>query len=67
MEPDTWPGEEEHFFRCPFCWERVSVLLDLSAGEQAFVEDCEVCCHPLRIRYTVANGAVAEFDAVHAG
>jgi hypothetical protein len=25
---------------CPFCGESVSILLDLSAGGQTYVEDC---------------------------
>ena len=32
---------------CPYCGERVSVLLDLSAGDQQYIEDCSVCCRPM--------------------
>jgi hypothetical protein len=39
----------EKRFRCPYCGERISVLLDGSGGEQAYVEDCEVCCRPIEI------------------
>jgi len=39
------------------------MVLDLSVRRQAYVEDCEVCCNPIEIRYTVEDGAVAEFDA----
>ncbi len=52
---------EEYFFPCPYCWEQISMLLDLSSGEQAYVEDCEVCCSPIELTYTVRNGAVASF------
>ena len=55
--------QEEHYFTCPYCWEQISMLLDLSVPEQAFVEDCEVCCNPIRIAYTVENDAVASFSA----
>ena len=58
-------AEEEHFFSCPCCWQRVSVLIDLSAGAQEFVEDCEVCCRPLTIRYSIENGAIARFEALN--
>lgn len=37
---------------CPFCWEPVEVDFDPSdagAGEHRFVQDCDVCCHPLAI------------------
>lgn len=32
---------------CPYCGERISVLLDLSVGHQVYVEDCQVCCCPI--------------------
>lgn len=36
-------------YTCPSCWEEVTLLLDPSGGaEQQLVEDCEVCCRPLR-------------------
>jgi len=53
----------EYFFACPYCGEEISMVLDLSVRRQAYVEDCEVCCNPIEIRYTVEDGAVAEFDA----
>ena len=39
------------------------MLLDLSVERQAFVEDCEVCCHAIQIRYAVEEGALVEFEA----
>jgi hypothetical protein len=39
------------------------MVLDTSAGGQVYVEDCEVCCHPIEVRYTVDDGAVCEFEA----
>ena len=54
---------EEQFFDCPHCWERVSILVDLSLnGRQAFVEDCEVCCNPLAFEVAIAGGEVAELS-----
>lgn len=38
---------------CPFCGETVSVLLDLSAGDQSYIEDCQVCCRPMDISFVV--------------
>ncbi|MBT5323479.1 MAG: CPXCG motif-containing cysteine-rich protein, partial [Campylobacteraceae bacterium] len=34
----------EHFFTCPYCWERISMLLDPDMSGEEYVEDCEVCC-----------------------
>ena len=38
----------EHFFQCPYCWEEISMLLDPSASS-SYVEDCEVCCNPIKV------------------
>jgi transcription elongation factor Elf1 len=53
----------EHFFNCPNCGERISMVLDMSVRRQIYVEDCEVCCRPIQIRYTVVNNDIAEFNA----
>ncbi len=37
----------EYFFSCPYCWEEISMVLDASVQSQTYVEDCEVCCHPI--------------------
>ena len=57
---------EEHFFDCPACGAPVSIVLDLSVESQEFVEDCEICCRPLDIAYTVEDGEVTEFSATPA-
>lgn len=35
---------------CPYCGERIELLLDDSAMEQDYFEDCSVCCRPIRIQ-----------------
>lgn len=39
------------------------MLLDVSVAQQAYVEDCEVCCRPIRIHYRAASGEVVAFEA----
>jgi len=39
------------------------MVLDLSVRKQIYVEDCEVCCQPMEISYTVADEELAEFSA----
>jgi hypothetical protein len=39
------------------------MVLDLSVRSQTYVEDCEVCCNPIEIRYTVRDDELAEFSA----
>jgi hypothetical protein len=54
---------EEHFFTCPYCWQEISMLLDLSAASQSYVEDCEVCCNPISINFEIGDGAIQSFHA----
>jgi transcription elongation factor Elf1 len=50
-------------FVCPHCGERISMLLDLSAGSQHYIEDCEVCCNPIEISYQTEEGRITSFEA----
>ena len=50
-------------FTCPHCWAAITTLLDLSVPEQELVEDCEVCCRPIRIHYRVEAGELLAFSA----
>lgn len=53
----------EHFFTCPYCWQQISMVLDASEPHQVYVEDCEVCCKPIEVDYTIDEDAVASFEA----
>jgi hypothetical protein len=56
--------EIEHFLNCPYCWQTISMILDLSVEKQFYVEDCEVCCHPIVISYTTnEKGEIDTFKA----
>lgn len=55
--------EIEHFFMCPYCWQNISMILDMSVEEQTYIEDCEVCCRPIEIRYTTENEELETFEA----
>jgi hypothetical protein len=52
----------ETHFTCPYCWETISMVLDASVEEQLFVEDCEVCCRPIEVRYRASEGEIAELE-----
>ena len=46
--------------QCPYCGETIEVVIDDSAGDQRYIEDCQVCCRPIAIAVTVdAAGALA--------
>jgi transcription elongation factor Elf1 len=54
----------EHFFACPYCGEQISMVLDTSVKRQTYVEDCEVCCQPIEVHYSVEDGEIQSFEAV---
>ena len=54
----------EHSFTCPYCWEEISMVLDPSVHRQSYVEDCEVCCNPIELRYVMEDDELVEFEAI---
>ena len=48
---------------CPWCWERLVLEFDLSAGAQRYVEDCAVCCQPMDVSFRVEDGTLAAVRA----
>ena len=53
----------EYFFTCPHCWDKISMLLDSSISDQNYIEDCETCCNPIEIRYTILKDEIIYFNA----
>lgn len=41
---------------CPHCGETITLFLDLSVEEQTYIEDCAVCCQPMTVTYSAAEG-----------
>jgi transposase-like protein len=41
----------EQRIHCPYCGEAMVILLDTSAGDQSYVEDCQVCCRPMQVSF----------------
>ncbi len=67
LEPVFEPGEGagndvEPFadIACPYCGEVINIRLDLSAGSQSYVEDCQVCCQPIQVAVQVAEDGSLE-------
>jgi hypothetical protein len=56
--------EIEKSMTCPYCRERISMILDLSVeGRQEYIEDCEVCCNPIQVSYDCnENGEIRDFQ-----
>jgi hypothetical protein len=40
---------DEFSVQCPYCGERVLIYVEPDV-RGTFVQDCEVCCHPWRVR-----------------
>ncbi len=47
---------------CPHCWETINLTLDLSVPEQAYIEDCPVCCKPMWVSYAATDGEIVAFS-----
>jgi hypothetical protein len=35
--------------QCPYCWERIDIEVESGMGTQDFIQDCTVCCRPIRL------------------
>lgn len=53
----------EHYFQCPYCWEQISMLVDLSQPSQSYIEDCEICCNPIQISIKANPTEILDFQA----
>jgi transcription elongation factor Elf1 len=50
--------------QCPYCGENYETQIDLSAGAQRYIEDCQICCQPIDLVITVDHaGALESIDA----
>lgn len=54
---------DEYFFQCPYCWEQISMLIDVSQPNQSYIEDCEICCNPIEVSITAENQEIVSFQA----
>lgn len=58
--------DSEAEISCPYCGEIVSISVDTGGGtSQDYVEDCTVCCRPMRVhvRLSRAGGAQVHVEA----
>ena len=51
---------EEVPLSCPYCGERLVVLVDPEDAGASYVEDCQVCCRPMIL--TVRRSASGELS-----
>jgi len=46
---------EDRLVQCPYCGEQIELYLDLSGGEQDYIEDCTVCCQPIHLQMIITD------------
>ena len=45
---------------CPYCGETVEIALDAGGGKrQEYVEDCQVCCRPWKVKVNYSRDGIA--------
>jgi len=45
----------EERISCPYCGERLTILIDEQDAQQQYIEDCQVCCRPITIAIAVEH------------
>lgn len=50
-------------FVCPYCWQPLQVLVPSADLPAELVEDCQVCCHPIRLNIAIGPEGNATVDA----
>ena len=59
-------AHQEAVYICDSCGEEIVVPVDISAGShQDYVEDCPVCCHPMRLRVEIGDDGEAHVEGEH--
>lgn len=49
---------------CPYCGEAIELLVDDSAGDQRYIEDCQVCCRPITVVVVIDDDGEPHVDAL---
>ena len=58
--------DAEATYVCDSCGEEIVVPVDVSAGShQDYVEDCPVCCHPMRLHVDIDPDGEAHVEGEH--
>ncbi|WP_455201881.1 CPXCG motif-containing cysteine-rich protein [Kaarinaea lacus] len=54
---------EVYSVSCPYCGESFNASVDLSVGQQNYIEDCYVCCRPIQFSIDIDyNGELLAID-----
>ena len=50
---------ENSLLTCPYCWQIIELVIDLSGGSTVYTEDCPVCCQPMSVHVEVDDDSGA--------
>jgi hypothetical protein len=48
--------------QCPYCGQRIDLVVDTSGGTQRFTTDCEVCCRPFEVFAECEPGEILSLE-----
>ena len=56
----------EKIYLCSTCYQSNSILIEISHCSETIdiIEDCQICCNPNTISYTVENEKLEYFEVV---
>lgn len=54
---------QTHNLDCPYCGERIQVVVDCSISSQEYIEDCQVCCRPINLMINIDDDV--QITAMH--
>lgn len=57
--------DDETHITCPYCFEAQLLVVD-PATEGELVQDCDVCCHPMRLRVARDDDGALSVDVSRA-
>lgn len=55
----------EKLISCPYCGEMITIFVDGSVAEQDYIEDCQVCCRPMRVQVIVTVTEEVQVTVFH--
>jgi hypothetical protein len=57
--------DDEFLVTCPYCGEQIEIYIEPDV-RGSFIQDCEVCCNPLRLRVVRMKGGKRALDVTRA-
>jgi len=55
---------EPRTVECPYCGEKIDVLIDPADAQQQYIEDCQVCCRPINFSVLIEPDGEVQLRAM---